>query len=792
MQMKRTTALLIFALCAGSCVALRQTRSISHVDVASNFSSSKLPVMLNIPQYKKDCWQKRPVSMSFLQGRKNPGAGLEPFTPYEEVLKDGFMPIDCVKDKLFLSGDKFGDGKFSYKLENVSNVSIVHYTEIVPKEDRKPMTQKVCFEFCRTVPEMSFFGIIMGRDCYCAPYYKMVADDSSMCDQLCEGDSTLVCGGKSKSSIFSMHMCASTQADLKKASIATNMMVGDLKTRMTLANALSGKMQEAAELNQKIFGKAGDPASSDLMQIAKEFAGELEESARKANRIADELHGLKEEANTLDGKGAFDESDTVTKAERLMEKMDADEPEAVEKRKAMSKLIKLASPGQLELGSGLQYYPMMYFVDKKYAETMTTCKGPLVDKPIVGESIDGCASACDAEIHNCVGFMYYGTGPSSLCFLYSGFKTAMYWTGCDKAPAKKEFVQIQQSASVEIEPWGCGAVSSAWQSQTTGKGDVTSIQRLNVSTGKYELVFEIPKSRTKPEFYSINSCAINPEDDILYCTMQMDVGSFLVAIDKNEVAFVAKMPQWQYAGIFDKKGNYYCNGEKSWSVLSGVTGMAKKSSLYSLRGEKFEEHFVEAKSLGADMAEFDQDLEGKGSNQAWIISMVNEDITLIRVDPKPYTTHKLKAKGIPAGKSWASVWSFKSSIFFGAEDGSGVYQLDLPSMAIESKTATFIKAGESAKLEWNDGFGCPKASGGIIPTLPPNPKPNPFTASTTTEKPEPGPTTTTTEKVPPPKIGQVLCMAKLSKFEGTTLKPNPSGKCKQCLRKLVKAQRCYE
>jgi hypothetical protein len=166
--MKQTSAFLIFSLCVASCLAVRQLRTKSSLGVTSNFSSSKLPMMLNIPQYKRDCWQKRPVySYSLLQGSKNPGAGLEPFTPYDLVLKDGFMPIDCVKDKLFLHGDKFGDGKFSYNMENSSNVSIVHYTEVVPKEDRKPMTQKVCFEFCRTVPEMGFFGIFMGRDCYC-------------------------------------------------------------------------------------------------------------------------------------------------------------------------------------------------------------------------------------------------------------------------------------------------------------------------------------------------------------------------------------------------------------------------------------------------------------------------------------------------------------------------------------------------------------------------------------------------------------------------------------------------
>merc|ERR550532_1247559 len=150
--------------------------------------------------YKKDCWQKWPGSL--LQGKRNPGAGINPFEPFSVVSKDGFMKVDCVKDKLFFHGDKFGDSRHTYTLGDVANISIVHYTAHVPKEDRKPMTHSVCFEFCRTVPEMNFFGILNGRECYCAPYYEMMAGDSSNCDALCEGDTKLVCGGKHKSSIF--------------------------------------------------------------------------------------------------------------------------------------------------------------------------------------------------------------------------------------------------------------------------------------------------------------------------------------------------------------------------------------------------------------------------------------------------------------------------------------------------------------------------------------------------------------------------------------------------------------
>merc|ERR1719359_2826207 len=79
------------------------------------------------------------------------------------------------------------------------------------------MTHEVCFDFCRTVPNMGFFGLLAGRECYCMPYYKMMAGDSSQCEAVCEGEPTTTCGGMAKSSIFEMHMCADTAEDIAKA-----------------------------------------------------------------------------------------------------------------------------------------------------------------------------------------------------------------------------------------------------------------------------------------------------------------------------------------------------------------------------------------------------------------------------------------------------------------------------------------------------------------------------------------------------------------------------------------------
>merc|ERR1719171_2492360 len=165
-----------------------------------------------------------PGAAALLQGSNVPGAGIDKFKPFDTVLKDGFLLVDCVKDYMYYRGDKFGDNKHDYKLGPVSNVSIVHYEKFVAKEDQVDMTQKVCFEFCRTVPNMGFFGIVNGRGCYCTPYFTPMESDSTQCDAVCEGEKSTMCGGKSKSSVFAMHMCDSTKDDLgTRSGTATSM-----------------------------------------------------------------------------------------------------------------------------------------------------------------------------------------------------------------------------------------------------------------------------------------------------------------------------------------------------------------------------------------------------------------------------------------------------------------------------------------------------------------------------------------------------------------------------------------
>jgi len=225
----------------------------------------------------------------------------------------------CIKDYMYYRGDKFGDNKHDYKLGPVSNVSIVHYDRFVAKEDRKEMTPARCFEFCRTVPNMGFFGIVNGRSCYCTPYFKPMESSSEQCDSTCEGDHAESCGGKSKSTIYSMHFCDSTADDLKLQVDLAQTMESMMKSAVKKAGQLSKDMQDTAADLQKSLGAVGDSAAASLMQEAKVFAGVLVHTSEETEDLLNELDSLQKDSTSLKD---FTNPAQVTKAERIMEGVD--------------------------------------------------------------------------------------------------------------------------------------------------------------------------------------------------------------------------------------------------------------------------------------------------------------------------------------------------------------------------------------------------------------------------------------------------------------------------------------
>jgi len=404
-----------------------------------------------VHSFKSDCWKKRPVALmqhaSNVTKVGNPGAGMNPdeIEPFTTVLKDGYMLTDCVKDAMYEHGDKHGNNAASYKMGSVAGVSIVHYSEIVDKIDQEEMSHQVCFEFCRTVPDMTFFGINNGNDCYCTPYYKPMAGSSDECDVPCPGEPYQMCGGKSKSSVFSMHMCADTANDLETA-------LGTAGELLTSLDDLTANMKEIAEVGQAdanlfqdSFGAVGDPAVSDLMQAAKVWAGDLLHAAEGGVDLSDKLKSTKDEGDALKGND-FTDYEKSKEAEDVIKVLQRSTSTGETSLEELTEMLELAHPSAEEGEyAAAQYYPVMYFVDRQFEPVPQTCGGQTIAKPIFGKSKDECATACDALAGECVAFSFFEKD-SSVCFLFDKLTSVQYYTGC---VADDVFLQTSQKIRKE-------------------------------------------------------------------------------------------------------------------------------------------------------------------------------------------------------------------------------------------------------------------------------------------------------------------------------------------------------
>jgi len=236
-----------------------------------------------------------------------------------------------------------------------------------------------------------------------------------------------------------------------------------MDAKVTAAKGLSGDMQGMGAKLQKTYGAVGDSGASGLMQDAKVSAGNLVHKAEDADAVAVKLGALVKSANGLKG---FTDPATVTKPERIIEDIDETVAQGEAVTDELDGLTDLASPSGTSAGAAKQYKPVMYFVDKEFDSVPTTCSGDKVGEPITGLSEDGCASACDANIHSCVGFQYFKDGGKELCFLFSKFSTGFYYTGKGCNADAKCFAKLSKFEGTTLKPNPSGKCAQCFKDLT--------------------------------------------------------------------------------------------------------------------------------------------------------------------------------------------------------------------------------------------------------------------------------------------------------------------------------------
>jgi hypothetical protein len=374
-----------------------------------------------------------------------PGAGMNPenITPGVMSFKDGYFHVTCAVDKMEMEADKYGDERHGYRADASftarGNVSIVRYADHIDREKRQPMSGRVCFNFCRSIANMTFFGLTRGRDCYCMPYFMKDGTSSASkgsCDLGCEGDSSEICGGLEKSSVYEMHNCANTAEDVAEA---LQEVAEEASNAMSYASSgvlLAQQMEEIANYLMNHSIEVGDMLSHANGQNCKVFAGKVLHAAEEANASATNLARAGAALANYTGKD-FTVADNAIGADYAMADAASAVQDSIVAREKATELAEQARPeiGNSTLSPDLFNSILYRFDDLKVNNTNTSvptsCEGKYTGSPITNVTFAQCAEACNAHapkqsLDFCVAFQFYGvTGDgdvagftNSLCLLY--------------------------------------------------------------------------------------------------------------------------------------------------------------------------------------------------------------------------------------------------------------------------------------------------------------------------------------------------------------------------------------
>lgn len=349
--------------------------------------------------------------------------------PHEQIFRDGYWSVGCRFDTMNTEGDKYGDERQNYDKGRSVNTSVVRYDAILDRENQRPMTPRVCFDFCRTVPEMQFFGLVHGRDCYCMHYYKDGAGGSGVCNLPCEGDTGKMCGGEHKSSIYQMHAC---EGGLEKKIDDT---MGDAEQVYGAVEKTAGVTQEVATAMQQsgdALEALAEATASPLAQEAKAVAAPLTRAAEALVKLQAELDELSKEepGDPTSFEGRKHIETTIEKAEGLMAQADEALPAAEEWVDKTQPAVSLPEDFTNT------FVPILRQVEPDSERRMSVCEGDTTGTPIVGLSYNECTQACDDHApkdqpDHCIAVQYVELpGAEPLCHMFSEL-TELTVFGCD-------------------------------------------------------------------------------------------------------------------------------------------------------------------------------------------------------------------------------------------------------------------------------------------------------------------------------------------------------------------------
>ena len=264
-----------------------------------------------------------------------------------------------------------------------------------------------------------------------------------------------------------------------------------------------------------------------------------------------------------------------------------------------------------------------------------------------------------------------------------------------------------------------------------GSGGDYFAEMLSVASGTYEAVYALPASLTTPPIADLNSCAMAPVTYRIYCGVQIGTGSskwngIVLVSDQSSPGtgyfkYIARTTSHGNSATFDRTGTFWLKNGQGIYKIDGLDSMPRYDDIsdpgiLDLTEEWSTNAYKVATGAtwGADMIDYDADLEGSGS-ATYLVSLAGFTARLIRTDTyAKFTLDTVAAPGsvLPsnANPQFGSAWNYQGQIFFAENSGQGVYEVTITQTSFSAGDAILRRIGSAAPTSLNDGTNCMDAA----------------------------------------------------------------------------------
>lgn len=243
----------------------------------------------------------------------------------------------------------------------------------------------------------------------------------------------------------------------------------------------------------------------------------------------------------------------------------------------------------------------------------------------------------------------------------------------------------------------------------SGKNYSYHVTSLDTRTGEHTIQWKLSSNISDPPYIDLNAGDISSRDDHAYGVFTLDgvLYRYLARFDESAVEFIAKFPLNcnLNAGAFDRAGDFYASCGSRFYRVSRPDLRVGYGSYLSVPESADATLLIEGSAPSiSDIVAVHRDIASTGTPQTWLLGIASGGsagtLVLFCVDTR--RTYELVLSGFEYGNGWGAAWNHwdtdgnTQKIFFSANNGKGVFELDMSTLDLTKSHSTEVGGASEA------------------------------------------------------------------------------------------------